>query len=182
MSREFLILCGGTRPGANARAWRKAEHILLEDPSRRGKVRLKVTDITGPLTSDLPDVVSDLLELATYVYCADQAASRGGTSEFDYGAKWRRHFRFEVPVRRPDVWNALSADLARTLGFLSDDDYEFGFVEHLSPPKFSEYLPRMSAKEAGCKVDSVVLFSGRLDSLAGAVHEVFECGQRVALV
>jgi hypothetical protein len=182
LSREFLILCGGTRLSGKGQAWRKSERISLEDPSRGGQVRLKVTDITGPLTSDLPDVLSDLLELATYIYCADQAASRGGKSEFEYGAKWRRRFRFEVPVRRPEVWRELSGELARTLGFLSDDEYEFGFVKHPSPPRFSEYLPHTSAKDAGCEVDSVVLFSGGLDSLAGAVQEIFGCGHRVALV
>jgi len=182
VSREFLILCGGTKPDAKARAWRKAAKVVLDDPLEGKQVRLKVTDITGRLTSDLPDAIADVLELATYVYCADQAAGRGGKSEFEYGSKWRRRFRFEVPVRQPELWTAVSADLARTLGFLSDDDYEFRFVKHPRPPAFSEYLPKVSAKDAGYEMDSVVMFSGGLDSLAGAVQEVLGCGHRVALV
>jgi hypothetical protein len=77
-----------------------------------------------------------LVELAALVYVTDQAISRGGVREFEYGKRFNRHFRFEVQVRRPEVLSALQD----TLGFLSDDLYEFGFSRLSDPPPFERYL------------------------------------------
>ncbi len=179
--REHLILCGGAVPPAD-RAWRRAARVVLDDPlAVNSNVHLQVRDITRRLAADLPDVVADLIELATYVYCGDQAVGRGGKAEFEYGGHWRRRLRFQVPVRRPDVWDdpTVLAELTRTLSFLSDDDYEFGFVARRNPPKLAEYL--FGDANVGT-IDTVMMFSGGLDSLAGAVEEVIGQGRRVALV
>ena len=89
-------------------------------------------------------VETDLIELAAYVYAADQLPPGGATpTSLDlHGGKWRRYFRFEVPVRRPDLWGqpAVRDALVRTLGFLSDDDYEFVFRRYRNPPLFEQYL------------------------------------------
>jgi hypothetical protein len=130
-----------------------------------------------------PDEVIDLLELAAYVYTADQAVTRGGTREFDYGSRWRRHFRFEVPVRRPEVWGQreVTAALTETLSFLSDDDFEFAFMRYRDPPPVERYLYGEVAEEGG-DFEEVMLFSGGLDSLGGAVREVLQGHRKVALV
>ncbi len=68
--REHLILCGG----AAARGKRhKGPPVVLDAPRPGdGNVHLRVEDITGAMTADLPGVVADLVEIATYVYCGDQ--------------------------------------------------------------------------------------------------------------
>ena len=184
MPREHLVLCGGAAaPGG--RAWRDVRPVVLDAPvaSDGGNVHLRLDDITQAMRADLPDVAVDLVELATYVYCADQAVRRGGKGEFEYGAKWRRRFRLQVPVRRPDVWrdDGVLGELTRTLSFLSDDEYEFGFVPRRDPPAVGQYLWGDAGPARG-EVDTVMLFSGGLDSLAGAVAETFTAGRRVALV
>jgi 7-cyano-7-deazaguanine synthase in queuosine biosynthesis len=122
--------------------------------------------------------------LAAYVYTADQAVTRCGSSSFDYGESWLRHFRFEVAVRCPEVWDepAVHAALVETLGFLSGDHYEFGFTRHPDPPKLEGYLFGPETELGSVGFDEVLLFSGGLDSLGGAVQEALQCGRRVALV
>jgi hypothetical protein len=132
----------------------------------------------------LPEVATDLLEVAAYVYAADQVVTRGGTREFEYGDRWRRHFRFVIPVRRPDVWQRpeVAGPLADTLSFLADEAYEFVFVRHTNPRPLDRYLfDHVDAAEAE-GVQEVVLFSGGLDSLGGAVQEVLQGRRKVALV
>jgi hypothetical protein len=93
------------------------------------EIRLKITDITNRLSSGLPEVLTDLVELASYVYCADQALTRGGNGVVAVGGNWRRRLSFHIPVRVPDLWSSapVLTALPDTLGFLSDDEYEFHF-------------------------------------------------------
>ena len=136
---ERLVLCGGSSaPGS------RAENMLRLDLTGPGRnVELRLHDISKRMLTNLPDLVIDLLELAAYVYSADWATSRGGEVSRGMGAEWRRRFRFVIPVRRPELWSSppvLDA-LSETLGFLTDDEYQFEFEEHRgSPPGVQDYL------------------------------------------
>jgi hypothetical protein len=132
----------------------------------------------------LKPVLFDLLEIATYVYCADQATTRGGGTAKNYGAKWRRRFQFHIPVRTPDVWssNPVLTALSDTLGFLSDDEYEFAFKQLSDPPPVSQYLDFGAGEATGFKPEEVILFSGGLDSLGGAVQQAAADKRTLALV
>ena len=55
--------------------------------------------------SIVPDLLIDLVEIATYVYCADKATGRGGDAQVGMGADWRRSFRFVIPVRNLTLRN-----------------------------------------------------------------------------
>lgn len=182
--REHLILCGSSDLTSREKVWRKVDPIRLSTSGTDANVNLRIADITDKMTAGLPDVAADLVELATYVYCADQATRRGGDTEFEYGHKWRRNFRFEIPVRRPDVWTdaKVKEPLTRTLSFLSDDDYEFAFTKLKHPPALAEYLEWDQASAATSGIEEVMLFSGGADSLGGAVEEVLTRGRKLALV
>jgi hypothetical protein len=145
---------------------------------------LRIDHINRPMCARLPEVAADLAEVASYIYAADQATGRGGTKEFEYGESWRRHFRLEIPVRCPKVWRRpeVIAALSETLGFLSDDDYEFGFSKHSAPPSLETYLFDTVAEEGERQFHEVLLFSGGLDSLGGAVQEILQGQRKVALV
>jgi 7-cyano-7-deazaguanine synthase in queuosine biosynthesis len=146
-------------------------------------VHLRLDQLTSRMRVGVSDVATDLLEIAAFLFAADQALTRGGTSEFDYGDKWRRTFRFEVPVRRPDVWDRpdVRSALVEALGFLTDDEYEFGFRAAVDPLPSESYLFD-SVTPDGTEFDSVILFSGGLDSLCGAVEEVLVRRRRAILV
>jgi hypothetical protein len=79
---------------------------------------------------DVPIRLRDLLDIATYVFAADQATVRGGNDVETFGSNWRRHFRFVVPVGDLDFWQSDDTKqcLTKVLNFLSDDHYEFEFV------------------------------------------------------
>ncbi|HNO79735.1 MAG TPA: 7-cyano-7-deazaguanine synthase [Phycisphaerae bacterium] len=181
---DHLILCGSARLHSNKKCWTSRKPVKLNADPGQGNVHLQIADITDAMVASLPPVVADLIELATYVYCADQATTRGGNAEFDYGKKWRRHFRFEMPVRCPDVWKAPAVNdaLILLLSYLSDDDYEFGFSQAKQASSLSEYLEFDQNTPSVADVQEVVLFSGGIDSLGGAVEEILVANKKVALV
>lgn len=182
--REVLVRCGGAR----ARARPGAEVLALDVDAPRDspeKVTLRLDHITDPMVSDLPHALADLVEIACYVYCADQFTRRESPQMTRLGANWRRTFRFVVPVRQPELWSRpeVTKALANGLAFLSDDAYEFSFVPKLPVSGLQPYLDLVQdGPPAGFVPDRVILFSGGLDSLAGAVESLVKNHERVALV
>jgi 7-cyano-7-deazaguanine synthase in queuosine biosynthesis len=142
-------------------------------------VFLKIADVSAAMLRNVPDVLMDLLEIAVYVFGADQATGRGGPS--DTRRLWRRRFQFHIPVRRPELWSRVdvTAALVEVLSFLSDDDYAFVFRELEHVPSEQLYLGHLGDQFAA---DEVVLFSGGLDSLGGAIEEALVGRRRVALI
>ncbi|MBA3518414.1 MAG: hypothetical protein H0T75_12405, partial [Rhizobiales bacterium] len=175
---ERLVLCGGARREATGPALR----LALGGAEQNIKLRLE--DISRAMVRPIPDRIADLTEIAAYVYCADQGTSRGGPADVGMGARWRRRFRFVIPVRDPDHWSgrAVVELLHSTLSFLSDDEYEFEFEQASSPPPFQDYLAFGEDDPAAFGTDRVVLFSGGLDSLSGAIEELSAKRTRIALV
>jgi 7-cyano-7-deazaguanine synthase in queuosine biosynthesis len=177
---EYLVLCGGLdRPPKASKST-----VCLNLHSASPNVRLRITDISRRLLTNIPDVLADLLEIASYVYAADAAISRGGKIDVRMGARWRRRFRFLISVRQPDHWSSdpvLSA-LCETLSFLSEDDYEFEFRPVQSPPPVESYFEFPDTDGMAFTPDEVILFSGGLDSFAGTVQQLAEHGKAVALV
>jgi hypothetical protein len=101
-AHEHLVLCGGA--GGPRRSNPSGLDLNLHGASRN--VHLKIEDISRPLVANIPHVSADLLEVATYIYAADSAISRGGKTDAQMGARWRRNFRFVIPVRQPDLWSS----------------------------------------------------------------------------
>ena len=117
------------RPGAES-----ALRLAFEGGSRN--ITLKLEDISKRLVKNVPDLLIDLIEIATYVYCADQTTSRGGECQSGMGVDWRREFRFVVPVRNPRLLGAGvdNEALCDALSFLTDDDYVFEFEKATNLP------------------------------------------------
>ncbi len=102
-------------------------------------------------------------------------ALRLDVKTFDYGDDWRRKLRFDIPVRRPDMWRRpdVRAALAECLCDLMDDQtFEFGFRPGVNLPSLGKYLYDTVDPAGKLDCDEVVLFSGGLDSLGGALQEV----------
>lgn len=182
MANEHLILCGGAKRSSRKKEWRDAKCVGLRTGRSSGNVHLRISDISKALTTNLPNLDVDLLEIATYVYCADQATTRGGDKEFDYGKKWYRNFRFEIAVREPDFWSSIDVndDLCRALGDLSGDNFEFAFHKLADAAPLADYFEFSADEPDG--IEEVILFSGGLDSLGGTVDEALVRGRKVALV
>jgi 7-cyano-7-deazaguanine synthase in queuosine biosynthesis len=179
-TNEHLVFCGDGEQSQRASGHRL--HLNLH--GAHANVRLQISDISRRLLANIPDVLADLLEVASYVYAADGAVGRGGRTDAHMGAWWRRTLRFVIPVRRPDLWSsdAVSAGLVEMLTFLSDDSYAFEFRPLASPPAMAEYFELGGHEGSAFMPDEVILFSGGLDSLSGAVEELVQDERKVALV
>lgn len=182
MADPRLILCGGLTPARRSRTGDEPLALTIGRGPR--DVHLRLSQFSDAMRAGLSPVAADLLELAAYVYVADQAVRRGGTKSFDYGDRWHRDFRFRVPVRCPAVWNRpeVRDALRGLLRFLTDDGYEFEFVPARHATALDRFLFDDLPPPAGAGFEEVALFSGGLDSLCGAVEEVLAGQRRVVLV
>jgi 7-cyano-7-deazaguanine synthase in queuosine biosynthesis len=179
---KHYVLCAGA---SKARYGRSDKISRLSLAGSAPNVDLEITDISRRLASDVPDVLTDLIEIATYVYCADQAVTRGGEGVLDFGKGWRRRFHFVVPVREPKIWGRpeVANSLKKALAFLSEDEYDFEFLEQSEMVPLQRYLTSYTDGYAPeSTVEEVLLFSGGLDSLAGAASEAVKSQKQVALV
>jgi Queuosine biosynthesis protein QueC len=177
--REQHVFCGPGRRKSGAL------HIDVDAPAGSpNRVNLRVEQISRRLADNIPDVLTDLLELAAYAYCADQFTTRGTSQMTAMGADWRRRFHFQLPVRRLDVWTKpeVYEALCDTLGFVSDDEFQFEFRKSSTPLPLQSYLSFEDPPAQTIAPDEIILFSGGLDSLAGAVDAIIGAGKRVALV
>jgi len=184
MQNENVIACGGSGPPDAGESGARHLALTLWGSKDESNVRLRIADIHKPLMRDVPAVFQDLLEIAAYVYCADQALTRGGLDVDTLGSRWRRLLRFHIPVRCPDVWRSAEVGqvLTQTLEFLSDDVLEFTFYPAHGAPAFQQYLQLSDAGPNSARPNQVVMYSGGLDSLAGAVQESVVEKNRIVLV
>lgn len=178
---DHVIVCGESsapRPG------KSRQIIRLDLRGADANIDLRITDVSRRLSSNVPDVLTDIVEIATYVYCADQLITRGGEGVANTGANWRRNFIFHIPVRLSALWSstAITDALQKTLGSLSDDTYDFRFSQMRNPAALQQYLEFGDDESAPQSIDEVLLFSGGLDSLGGAVQEAVVDRRRTALV
>jgi hypothetical protein len=167
MANERAILCGDVATGSLP--FGGHEPVVLHLWGGQGNIKLQVNDIQSHLLQEIPSPFHDLIEIATYVYCGDQAVTRGGAGVDDFGSNWRRRLFFRIPVRNPDLWNdsQLQEQLIETLSFLSEDEYHFEFHKLRSEP------PRQQHLDFGVVApQEVVLFSGGLDSLGGDQRQI----------
>ena len=173
----FAALHASPGQGGDAR-------LILNLHGASANVRLKIEDISRRLLANISDVHADLLEIASYIYAADSAIPRGGKTDAQLGARWRRKLRFVIPVRQPNLWSSdlVQSALVETISFLSDDDYEFEFRLLENPPSVESYFPFPGEEDVRFTPDEVILFSGGLDLFAGTVEELVAHGKKVALV
>src|SRR3954452_18696516 len=110
--REHLVLCGGVEgPKVGGRAT-----VRLDLHGSHANVKLSISDIARKLLVNIPDRLVDLLEIATYVYAADGAISRGGKTDSEMGPPGGGIFRLNPPFREPLLWGSepVSAALVET--------------------------------------------------------------------
>lgn len=183
MAPERVVLCGGASATGMGRV---ADPVELDIYGRTPNVHFRLEEVRRALWTDIPLRLRDLLDLATYVYAADQSVPRANGGKVDgdeVGAGWRRSFRFRVPVREVALWNSdtVRGALESTLSFLSEDEYSFEFVPIKREKTFTHFIDFATTPFDG-RVEDVQLFSGGLDSLGGAVAEAVTNRRRVLLL
>ena len=181
MATERTILCGGVdAPSAAPRPLRLAIY------GHEANIYPKYPELRKAFWNPIPNVLRDLLDVALYVTSADSAIRRADGGRLDgceIGAGWRRSFHFHIPVREPDLWASQTVRdcLTQTLSFLSEDHYCFDFVQLTTDEPVQQSLD-FGTQGNWIEPDEVVLFSGGLDTLAGAIQETIVDKRRTLLV
>lgn len=175
---EHIVTC--LPPEADGRG---DEQLRFEIDGKLKAVSLRIGHIRKSLVVGLPDVALDLIEIAAFVYAIDSSVSRGGLMDQQMGAKWHRSFHVSLPVRNVALWSEpkLKANLEEALMFLSGDHFTFDFIQletkTVAPGQYFDF-----GKESAWQPDTVLMFSGGLDSYAGVLEEIIERKQKVALI
>jgi 7-cyano-7-deazaguanine synthase in queuosine biosynthesis len=116
----------------------------------------------------MPDNVADLVDLALAVYTADRLVPRRAHGRH-IGPQWPRHIRLSVPLRVPEFWrdDSLTRRLEELLWFLTTDVWEIDFARRIAP---DARRATQQFLDLHFEQPNVLLFSGGLDSLAGACY------------
>jgi hypothetical protein len=115
----------------------------------------------------------DLTLLAALVFCADLRINRETESQDG----WSREIDLYVPVHDVPRWTSQSPLLARTLRFLTGDEWRIFFRER--PEGFETIVPQTAP--ALPRFSCAALFSGGLDSYIGAIDRL-DAGETPLLV
>lgn len=181
-SAPKIVLCNGATPPEQIQSSACIELDYRSTERAAQRVRLGLPDFVRSVYY-LPDRCLDLLEIAAYVFAADRLTSRGSRVAVEY-QRWSRNFHFVVKVRDYEFWiqprarDALETALRFATG---DQGYKFTFqAGHTTPPTNLFDREEFPIEHEGDL--SVMLFSGGIDSLAGAVKRLEETDDHVCLV
>jgi hypothetical protein len=131
---------------------RRSGDLVLDPAAAEGEADtapIRLHELTRKLLCELPERFVDLLEVASYVYSADQFARRDSLAMPDMGAGWRRSFKFNLAVRDLTFWTRqdVQQQLVSTLGFASDDRYVR--LHQASPEKAPTGISRVFGRGTG---------------------------------
>lgn len=184
MSQPRLFICGGAslKESDERRSGRTVKELRTFGAD--ANVHFVVEDLCKSFGEQIGDRIVDLLDIAAYVYAADCNTERGHAGvDTDGKRTWSRDFHFVVPVKDLAFWRdqSVSKELMRLLGRLSNDRFHFDFVGKPSKDRQQVFQYGDNPDWPFHHPERVLLFSGGLDSLAGAV-ETAATGKNVVLV
>ncbi|MBA4159726.1 MAG: 7-cyano-7-deazaguanine synthase [Gemmatimonadetes bacterium] len=166
----------GRTSGYRYRFTAEQQIVLDEGGSRAGLVSgFHIGDerIAQAFGSVLPVKLADFTDVLAAVHMADRISPRSRSAGRSARDNWCRRLHLEIPVRNPALWQdpAIREALWDTLGYLTDDEWEFDFVARAGKARVSESQHFLFRNPPEPPV-SAALFSGGLDSLAGLCQEL----------
>lgn len=164
MSRQRIVL---TWNGELPRGFRGRHSYPVQLAAQQKRLRFGLHQLLRQLKLQhrRPDPVAlELALVAVAVWIADTRLSRAEFSEDN----WTREIEIAVPVRNPGAWEEHSALLTRILGTLSGDIWSVRFYR--ADQALRAYIEDTCANAQPRRdAPPVALFSGGLDSYAGAI-------------
>jgi len=98
-----LFLCSGARISGADPVTQGRKQIELNSADSNPNVNIRFENVARVFQRHLSSRLTDLLEIAAYVYAADCSAQRGKQWMDGYSAEpWSRDFAFAIAVREPD--------------------------------------------------------------------------------
>lgn len=178
---EHIVCCSGVKPCGEDNG---VQYLALEYkdgcPNKNVSINLNrfVTD-----NYHISDRLKDLLEIAGYIFSADRKTYRGNNRDQFYHS-WSRAFHFHIGVHDKEFWERQDVKnaLEEVLLFLTGDhSYKFTFYDG------GDSFPSNLFDNENFTIDTpeklkVSLFSGGLDSLAGAIELLETTDYEICLV
>ena len=157
--------------------------LLIRINGAQPTFSLRTDRIESRTLTRIDPLIADLLDIACVVFAADSSVPRGGSVRQNMGAAWRRRFDFEIPVRNRKIWAdpAVTDLLVEAVTFLTDDVVTFDFTDHLGDEGGQQFLD-FDPSGVTFAAEDVVLFSGGLDSFAGALEMLATTSRNLLLV
>lgn len=178
---EHIIACNGIQL---KEAGNDPRYLELNHKAENGKKNVNI-NLNNFVTNiyKLDDRYKDLLEIAAYIFAADRRTYRGRPDDLEYHS-WSRSFHIHIPVKDYNFWDKPEVKelLEQALCFMSGDHgYKFTFYQGDGdfPTNFFD-----DEKFTVDRPDNlrVVLFSGGIDSLAGAIELLETTDSEICLV
>lgn len=183
MSRAVSFLCNGAQETPLC-AGRVTKEIVSDPGSANRNVNIVIENLDSRLRQHVSNRQYNLIEIASFIYAADARVLRTkkNWAGEDTDDGWERDFHFVIPVYDFEFWNtdAVKTSLQRLLTFLVNGKFVFEFIPKASSSRQYQYFLGDSVTSLP-RVEKVILFSGGLDSLAGAIENI-SAGIPVALV
>lgn len=173
-SNSHIVLCGGVSLPRKFKNYPES-HVHPLNINRSGpnhNVNLELPHFVKNVNCHFPDRIKDLLEIAGYVYAADRMIGRGSTNLLEYHS-WSRTLHFIIKVRDAEFWSdpKIGESLAKALTFVSGDKaYSFSFQGGGSDIGQGNLYDHINIQLDKKENSIIALFSGGLDSLAGALQ------------
>jgi hypothetical protein len=179
-------VCSGATVAAGDAVAEGRRPIVLDSVGRNPNVKIRFEDVIKTFRRELSGRLVDFLEIASYVFTADCAVKRGEKwTDEESREPWERDLSFVIAVRDTAFWNApiIKDAMEQVLGFLSSDKYSFKFVPLETDREGRQPYFDFNDRETWPfhSPERVLMFSGGLDSLAGAVESAAN-GAKLVLV
>jgi 7-cyano-7-deazaguanine synthase in queuosine biosynthesis len=178
---EHIIVCHGIKLKEYAEDSRYLE-LKHQEGSVGQNANLKLNTFVTKIFK-LNNRLKDLLEIAGYVFAADRKTYRGKPDDLEYHS-WSRAFNFHINVRDLAFWKRkdVQENLENALVFMSGDhSYKFNFYK--ATEDFPTSIFDNEKFEINCPEKlKVALFSGGIDSLAGAIEILETTDSEICLV
>src|SRR5208283_3738180 len=169
MANALVILHTGLPKTPRTSLKKFDQRIDLYLDGDNANLEIKVQNIEEKIVGYLSPVAYDLLELAAVLYVADTSTSRGKKDV--YGHDWQRRIHIVMPLRKVKVWRKNQQLLSDLVTYLSGDAaITFDFRPYRRRKLGQPYLEFPPSAPGFQGAHHVALFSGGLDSLAGAAE------------
>jgi len=144
--------------------------LVVDWVTGKNNTTVRLTDLSKKKRTTITAAFTDFLGVAAACYVADECVSRKETLD-----GWSRRFRIVVPIDDSSLLRAVADILSDTLSFVSGDNYEITFTTCQASLSFEVGKPTLK------DCDAICLFSGGVDSLAGAIG-LLDNGKKLCLV
>ena len=158
--------------GSQSIRWgRSSEHGKKDPVAHSMEYYVNDDKIAQRFGHTLGSQLADWIDIALACYLADRLAIRANGRDAKFGKQWSRVFNITIPVRDKTTWASIESLLERLLYFFTEDAWHIKFVERVGPKRPAEAQGFLFGFESSIPA-RVALYSGGLDSFAGAAQSV----------